>query len=76
MLFEKRETNGNGVVFVFNWNRNQLTINKPIYFSFTILDWSKLHLYESFHDVLQPYFGENNQKLTYTDRISFFKLYT
>ena len=35
------------------------------------LELSKLHMYETYYDVLQPYFGEENIQLHYMDTDSF-----
>ena len=33
-------------------------MDKTIYFGFSVLELSKLLMYETFYDKLQPYFGE------------------
>jgi len=45
-------------------------LNKPIYAGFTILELSKLHMYQYYYDVLKPRYG-NNIELGYTDTYSF-----
>ena len=35
-------------------------MDKPIYLEFTVLELSKLHIYETYYDVLQPYFRMEN----------------
>ena len=42
-------------------------MNKAIYVGFSILELSKLHMYETYYDTLQPYFGQENIKLHYID---------
>ena len=42
-------------------------MDKPIYVGFAILEFSKLHMYETFYDKLQPYFGEKSLQLHYID---------
>ena len=32
-------------------------MDKPIYLGFSVLELSKLHMYETYYDILQPYFG-------------------
>ena len=32
-------------------------MDKPIYLGLALLELSKLHMYETFYDKLQPYFG-------------------
>ena len=38
-------------------------MDKAIYVGFTILELSKLHMYETYYDTLQPYFGQENSQL-------------
>ena len=42
-------------------------MDEPIYLGFAVLELSKLHLYETYYDKLQPYFGEKNLQLHYMD---------
>ena len=42
-------------------------MDKAIYVGFAILELSKLHMYETNYDTLQPYFGEENLQLHYID---------
>ena len=42
-------------------------MDKAIYVGFTILELSKLHMYETYYDILQPYFGQENLQLHYID---------
>ena len=35
-------------------------MDKPIFLGFAVLELSKLHMYETYYDILQPYFGEKN----------------
>ena len=46
-------------------------MDKPIYLGFAVLELSKLHMYETYYDNLQPYFGEKNLHLHYMDTDSF-----
>ena len=46
-------------------------MDKPIYLGFTVLELSKLHMYETFYDILQPYFGQENIQLHYIDTDAF-----
>ena len=46
-------------------------MEKPFYLGFTVLDLSKLHMYETFYDKLQPIFGQQNIQLHYMDFYSF-----
>ena len=42
-------------------------MDKAIYVGFSILELSKLHMYETYYDLLQPYFGQENLQLHYND---------
>ena len=42
-------------------------MDKAIYVGFSILELSKLHMYETYYDTLQPYFGQENLQLRYID---------
>ena len=46
-------------------------MDKQIYVGFAILKLSKLHMYETFYDELQPYFGEENIQIYHMDTDSF-----
>ena len=46
-------------------------MGKPIYLRFAMLELSKLHMYETYYDTLQPYFGQENIQLHYMDCDSF-----
>ena len=46
-------------------------MDKPIYLAFSVLELSKLLLYETYYDKLQPYFGQENFQLPYMDTDSF-----
>ena len=49
----------------------EIVMDKPIYLGFAILELSKLHMYETYYDTLQPYFGQENLQLHYMDCDSF-----
>ena len=40
-------------------------MDKPIYLGFAVIELSKLQLYETYYDILQPYFGQKNIQLHY-----------
>ena len=42
-------------------------MDKAIYVGFAILKLSKLHMYETYYDTLQTYFGQENLQLHYID---------
>ena len=50
---------------------HEILMDKPIYLGFAILELSKLHMYETYCDTLQPYFGQENLQLHYMDCDSF-----
>ena len=45
----------------------EVTMNKTIYVGFAILELSELHMYETFYDNSQTYFGQVNLHLHYVD---------
>ena len=46
-------------------------MDKPLYLGFAVLELSKLHMYETYYDILQPSFGEKNLHLHYMDTDGF-----
>ena len=42
-------------------------MDKTIYVGFAILELSKLYMYETYYDTVQPYFGQKNLQLHYID---------
>ena len=53
--------------YSFTFKKNEVVMDKAIYVGFTILELSKLHMYESYYDTLQPYFGQEILQLHYVD---------
>ena len=51
----------------YTFKQNQVVMDKAIYVGFSFLDLSKLHMYETYYDTLQPYFGQENLQLHYID---------
>ena len=51
----------------YTFNKNEVVMDKAIYVGFAILELSKLHMYETYYDTLQPYFGQENLQLHYLD---------
>ena len=51
----------------YAFKQNQVVMDKAIYVGFSILELSKLHMYETYYDTLQPYFGKENLQLHYID---------
>ena len=55
----------------YTFKQNEVLMDKPIYLGFTVLELSKFLMYETYYDILQPYFGQENIKLHYMDCDSF-----
>ena len=51
--------------------QNEVLMKKQTYVGFTILELSKSHMYQTYYDKLQPYFGRENIELHYLDTDSF-----
>ena len=51
----------------YSFKKNEVVMDKAIYVGFAILELSKLHMYETYYDRLQPYFGQENLQLHYID---------
>lgn len=63
---------------MFDWNlaavkmkRTKILFNKPIYVGATVLEISKLLMYEFYYNVLQPHFGEKHIEIMYFDTDSY-----
>ena len=57
--------------YIYTFKQNEVLMDKPIYLGFTVLELSKLHMYETYYDILQPYFGQENIQLHYIDTDAF-----
>ena len=55
----------------YTFKQNEILMDKLIYLGFSVLELSKLHMYETYYDILQPYFGQENLQLHYMDTDSF-----
>ena len=55
----------------YTLKQNEVLMDKPIYLGFFVLEFSKLLMYETYFDKLQPYFGQENIQLHYMDTDSF-----
>ena len=53
------------------FKQDEVLMDKPIYLGFSILELSKLLMYETYYDILQPYFGQKNVQLHSMDSDSF-----
>ena len=56
-------------MYSFKEEINKFT--KPIYVGFSVLELSKLLMYEWYYDKMQPYFGEDNLELHCLDTDGF-----
>ena len=57
--------------YSYTVRQNEVLMDKPIYLGFSVLGLSKLLMYETYYDKLQPYFGHENIQLHYMDTDSF-----
>ena len=55
----------------YTLKQKEVLMNTPIYLGFTVLELSTLIMYETYYDILQPYFGQENVQLHYMDTDSF-----
>ena len=55
----------------YTFKENEVRMDKPFYLGFSVLELSKLLMYETYYDILQPYFGEKNLQLHYMDTDGF-----
>ena len=54
----------------FTFKMNEVLMDKPIYLGFSVLELSKLLMYETYYDKFQPYFGEENLHCPYMDSVT------
>ena len=54
-------------MIVIHSKKNEVVMDKAIYVGFAILELSKLHMYETYYDTLQQFFGQENLQLHYID---------
>ena len=55
----------------YTFKQNDVFMDQSIYLGFTVLELSKLHMYESYYDTLQPYFGQEKIHSYYVDTDAF-----
>ena len=55
----------------YTFKQNEVLMDKPIYIGFTVSELSKLLLYDTYYDILKPYFEQENIQLYYMDTDSF-----
>ena len=53
--------------YSYTYKKIEVVMDKAKYVGFAILELSKLHMYETYYDTLQPYFGQENLHLHYID---------
>ena len=53
--------------YSYTFKKNEVVMDKAIYVGFAILELSKIHMYETYYDTLQPYFGKEYLQLHYID---------
>ena len=53
------------------FRKNEVLMDKPIYLGFAVLELSKLHMYETYYEKLQSYFGQEKIQLQYMATDSF-----
>ena len=51
----------------YTFKQNQVVMDKAIYVGFAVLELSELHMFETYYDTLQPFFGQENLQLHYID---------
>lgn len=56
----------NDNLVVFKMRKTNLLLNKPLYVGFTVLELSKLHMYQTYYDYFKKYYEERCE-LLYTD---------
>ena len=54
----------------YTFKQNEVLMDKPIYLGFSVLELSKLLMYETYYDKLQPDFGEKNIQSHYMDSVT------
>ena len=57
--------------YIYTFKQNEVLMDKPIYLGFTVLELSKLLMYETYYDKLQACFEQENIQLHYMDCDSF-----
>ena len=55
----------------YTFRQHDVLVDKPIYLSFSVLELSKLLMYETSYDKLQPYFKQEEIQPHYMDTDSF-----
>ena len=56
---------------MYSFNKESIKFTKPIYVGFSVLELSKVLMYEWYYDMMQPYLGEDNLEIQYLGTDSF-----
>ena len=56
---------------IYVFKKNEVLMDKPIYLGFAVIELSKLYMYETYYDNIQPYFGQENIQLHNIDTDAF-----
>ena len=56
----------------YSFRQNEVKMDKPIFLGFAVLEVSKLHMYETYYDKLQPFFGGEKIQFLYVDTDALF----
>ena len=51
----------------YSIRQKEVKMDKPFYLGLTVLELSKLLMYETYYNKLQPYFGQEKIQLNYID---------
>ena len=54
----------------YTFKQIEVLMDKPIYMGFSVLELSKLLMYETYYDKLQPYFGQETIQCHYMDSVA------
>ena len=54
----------------YTFKQNEVLMDKPFYLGFSVLELSKLLMYETYYDILKPYFGQENIQCLYMDSVT------
>ena len=49
----------------YTFRQSEILMDKPLYLGFTILELIRVLLYETYYDILKPYFGQENLQCHY-----------
>ena len=73
LIYQQSKLTFNGIqksyenYYSYTFKKNEVIMDKAIYVGFAVLELSKLHMYETYYDTLQPYFGQKKLQLHYID---------